>query len=134
MHENERSGKNVSTTPVTTPMPTPVPKNPKMSRFEKIISTMLMHLPTQVCPARFGQDIRNQRRIHRDVMLKAVDADVAKQFLKSRDLRDGALAEGVERVVGGGSFADVSADDARGIVGGEARVGERARRSPAFHR
>lgn len=55
-----------------------------------------------------------------DVVLEAVLADVAEELLHVGDLDDARAAEGVERVVGECSLADVALDLAGEVVGGEA--------------
>src|SRR2546430_7253855 len=86
---------------------------------------MNVHRPPQVFPARLGDDLGGVRAVHRDVVLEAVVADVLHEVLKARDVGDGAMAEGFELVIGGRPLPDVAADDAGGVVGGEAGIGER---------
>ena len=61
-----------------------------------------------------------RRQVGRDVVLEAVFADVAQQALQVGDADYAGAAEGVERIVGEFAFADVAADLAFAVVGGEA--------------
>jgi len=60
------------------------------------------------------------------VVLEALVADVAEEFLQLWHMSDRAVAKGLERIVGELAFADVGADDAAGVVGRQAAKGERA--------
>ena len=80
---------------------------------------MHVHRPPEILPARLGDHLGGVRAVHRDVVFEAVVADKLHQLLKSRDVGDGAVAEGFELVVGRGALADVTADDPGGVVGGE---------------
>src|SRR5260370_22509714 len=66
------------------------------------------------------------REICGDVMFVAVFADVAEQFLHFRNFHHAGAAESFQRVVGEFSFADVAADHAFAVDGGETRVAHHA--------
>src|SRR5581483_1467696 len=95
---------------------------------------MSVHLPAEVFAAGFAEHFCGMRWIHGDVMLKALLADVMHQLLKARDVCDGAVAEGVQRVGGGLTLAEITANDSRGVVGGEPCIGERPGGCATFHR
>ena len=61
------------------------------------------------------------RAVHGGVMFEAVAADVAQQRLQLRHLDHGAAAESGQRIVGEDALANVDAEAARGVVGGDAR-------------
>ena len=84
-----------------------------------------MNFPPKIISERFGQNFRPVRLGHDDVMFETVFADVAHEFLQLRNFRDGAVAKSVELVIGEFAFADVSADFAVGIGGGNATKGQR---------
>lgn len=79
-----------------------------------------MHFPAEIISERLGEDVRAVRNGHHNVMLEALAADVAHKLLQLWHAGDGAVAEGVERVVREFAFADVGADAAFGIGGGDA--------------
>src|SRR5262245_47707347 len=64
--------------------------------------------------------------VRRDVVLEAVFADVAEEFLEVVDLDHARAAEGIQRVVGELALANVALDAAFHIVRGEAREAHRA--------
>src|SRR3954454_22314267 len=79
-----------------------------------------MHLPTQVLRRGLVHCGGGFAHVGGDVVLEAVLADVPEEVLQARDLDYPGAAEGLERVVGEGALADVAADLAGGVVGGEA--------------
>ena len=86
---------------------------------------MVLHFPTKIIPKRLRQNSRAARNGHHDVMFESLPADVVQNVLQIRNVRDGAVAEGVERVVCEFAFADVAADFALGIGGGNAAIRQR---------
>lgn len=68
---------------------------------------MAVHIPAQV----FAKGLSSRRRAvggsHCRVMFEAVEADELHKLLKPWNLRDGACAECVERIVGEKSVAEV---------------------------
>lgn len=70
------------------------------------ISLAVMNFPPQIIPKRLGQDFRQVRLGHDDVMLETLFADVAQNVLQVRHFGYSAVAEGVELVVRKFAFAE----------------------------
>ena len=49
-----------------------------------------------------------RREVRRDMMLKAVLADVAQQLLHLRNLNHASAAKGIQRIVGKRTLADIA--------------------------
>jgi hypothetical protein len=64
-------------------------------------------------------------------MLEPFAADVLHELLEAWNAGDGAVPEGVERIIGQFAFADIGADASVGVGGGDATVGQQAGRSAA---
>src|SRR3954465_12486371 len=67
-------------------------------------------------------------------MLETVFANVVKQRLKLRHMSDGAVAEGLQLVIGRRALADIAANDAFAVVSGKAGIRERPGGRSTFHR
>ena len=79
-----------------------------------------VHLPAEVLAGGLVDGGGGVGEVGGDVVLEAVFADVAEEVLHVGDLDDAGAAEGVEGIVGEGALADVAADLAGEVVGGEA--------------
>src|SRR5580704_6704267 len=82
---------------------------------------MVVDVPAEVAGGGFVDGVRNRGEISGDVMLEAVFADVAEQFLEMRDFYYAGAAESFEGIVGEGAFAYVAGNFSGEIVGGETR-------------
>ena len=94
---------------------------------------------TQDVPAKvIGQSLRRRasamRAGHGRMVLKPVAADVLHQLRQSRHLDNGLGPERVERIVRECTFADVSSNPARQIVGAHSPKGDWPRRRPPSQR
>jgi hypothetical protein len=67
-----------------------------------------VNVPAEVAGGGFVDGMRYRGEICGDVMLEAVFADEAEQFLEMRDFYDASATEGFERIVGESAFADVA--------------------------
>ena len=88
----------------------------------------MVDIPAEIIAERFGQNAGGFGLGHDHVMFKAFAADVMHEVLEARNFGDGAVAEGVERIIGQFAFAHVRANFALGIGGGEPAEGERSAR------
>ena len=95
---------------------------------------MLLHVPPKIISKRLRQNVRALGNRHHDVMLETFFADMAQNFLQIRNVRDGAVAEGIELVVREFAFADVATDFPLGIGGGDATVSQRPGRRATVER
>ena len=91
---------------------------------------VVVHPPAEVLAGGLVDGGGGVREVGGDVVLEAVLADEAEEILHLGDLDDAGAAEGVEGVVGEGALADVAADLAGEVVGGEAGEAHGA----GFHR
>src|SRR5271167_169668 len=80
-----------------------------------------MDVPAEVAGGGFVDGGGYRGEICGDVVLEAVFADVAEEFLEMGDFYYAGAAEGFEGIVGEGAFAYVAGDFSGAIVGGEAR-------------
>ena len=95
---------------------------------------MLINFPPEIISKRLGQDVGGFGLRHDDVMLEAVVADVLHEFLELGHFGHGAVAEGLQHVIGQFAFADVGADAAVRVRRGDAAVSERAGGRAAIER
>ena len=86
----------------------------------------MMHFPAKIISKRLGQNFSGLRLRHHDVMFKTLRTNVAHELLQLRHARDGAVAKRLQLVIGQFTFADVSADFAIRIGGGDAPKSQRA--------
>ncbi len=82
---------------------------------------MPVHVPAEVARGCLVDRPGHGGKIRGDVMLEAVFANVVEQPLHLRNFDDPRAAESVERIVGKFAFADIAANLASSVVGGEAR-------------
>ena len=94
----------------------------------------MVHFPAQVSLEGFGEDVGAVGHRHHHVVLEAFFADVAHESLEVGHAGHGPVAEGVQRVVGQFSVADVGADRSFGVGRSDATVGQRPRGRTAVQR
>src|SRR5450759_1525026 len=80
----------------------------------------MMDFPAEIISKRFGENVRAVRNGPREVMLEVLPAHMPHELRQFRNAGDRAVAEGVERVVCEFAFADIGADAAFRIGGGDA--------------
>src|SRR5260370_41940270 len=87
---------------------------------------MPVHLPAEVFGSSFVDRRCSRRKIRGDMMFEAVLADITQQILHLRNLNHACPAEGVQRIVGKRTLADIARDLSGKVVGGEAREAHRS--------
>ena len=94
----------------------------------------MIDLPAKIVTECFFKYIGCVREIHDDVMLEALGADAAQQLLQFRHMCDGAIAKGLQVVVGELALPNIGADGAIVIVGGESTKSQRPGWSASIER